>query len=126
MERQFLANVMVHIWGTAFFSEKQDLRLSSSKSGSSKLCIQDQSKKEKTVTAKSILDDQINIVDIHDELISYFKGKLFQADQLKKSLVNWKSLISNKEILQIIDGDIIEFETTPPERHYSYNANFSE
>ena len=23
-----------------------------------------------------------------------------------------------QEILQVIEGDIIEFETTPPERHY--------
>ena len=36
------------------------------------------------------------------------------------------SLTSDKEILQVIGGDIIEFETAPPETHYSYNAKFSE
>ena len=44
---------------------------------------------------------------------------------MKKSLENWKHLTSDKEILQVIEGDIIEFESTPPERH-SYNAKFSE
>ena len=43
-----------------------------------------------------------------------------------KSLGKWKSLTSDKEILQVIRGDITEFETTPPERYYPYNANFSE
>ena len=52
------------------------------------MCIQEQSKEEETVTARSILDDQVNIADIHDELVSYFKCKveLFQAGQLKRAL----------------------------------------
>ena len=80
MERQFLTNDMVHYRGT-----------------SSKLCI-----KEETVTAKSFSRWSGNIVDIHYELVSYFKGKVesFQADQLIKSLVKWKSLTSDNEILQ--------------------------
>ena len=88
----------------SFFSEKQDLRLSSSKSGSSKLCMQEQSKKEETVTAKSILDSQANIVDIHDELVSYLKGKVesFQAGQLKKSLEKWKSLTSDRKYYKLL------------------------
>ena len=35
-------------------------------------------------------------------------------------------LTSEKITLQVIEGDIVEFETIPPERHYSYYANFSE
>ena len=49
-----------------------------------------------------------------------------QAVQFNKSLEKWKSLTSGKEILQLIAGNIIEFETIQLECHYLYNVKFSE
>ena len=51
------------------------------------------------------------------------KVKSFQAGQFNKSLEKWTS---DKEILQLIVGNITEFETIPLECHYLYNVKFSE
>ena len=54
------------------------------------------------------------------------KVKCFRGGQLSLHLKDWKELTSDKKILEIIKGDIIEFENVPIVRHNAKNASFTE
>ena len=52
--------------------------------------------------------------------------KNFQAGQVSEHLHEWEQLTSDPEILQIVEGDIIRFESEPPERQTARQCNVSE
>ena len=65
------------------------------------------------------MTQQVTISLLVDDLKCYFlkKVELFKGGQLRHYLEVWASLTSDKEILNIISGDNLEFITeTPPSR----------
>ena len=46
----------------------------------------------------------------------------FQGGQISNKIFQWRSLTSDRHILDIIKGDRIDFITIPPINHYAINA----
>ena len=65
---------------------------------------------------QEIIHDKVKIIDIHSDLITYFKMRVegFKGGQVQHYIKNWEALTSDQEILNTVRGDTIEFETCPP------------
>ena len=51
--------------------------------------------------------------------------KVFHAGQVSECLHEWEMLTSDPEILQIVNGDTIAFESEPPEKTSARKCNVS-
>ncbi len=74
------------------------------------------------------MNSQVNLVHIHDKLISFLNNRVksFAAGQIQSHLNEWQLLTSDEEILNVIRGDSIEFDSIPPIQHFCRNKKVSE
>ena len=46
----------------------------------------------------------------------------FKGGQIRHYIRTWEALTSDQEILNIVKGDSIDFDSPPPDRHFVYNT----
>lgn len=77
---------------------------------------------EERATTSTTEVNTFELVSKHNIL---YKVENFKAGQISEHINQWQKLTSDRRILNIVKGDSIDFESSPPVKHFSKNAKFS-
>ena len=85
------------------------------------------SKKQRSAIPETVLKrpkEKLKQVSLFMKTLAQ-EAENFTAGNIANCLQQWKNLTQDQEILQIVRGDIIEFEGSVPIKHSSHKCNLS-